>query len=123
MKAENRRATGSRYEEQAAVFLQKKGLVIRERNFRCPLGEIDIIAQEEEIFVFCEVKYRRDERAGAPEEAVDSRKQSTICKTAAWYLKQRGLPADISCRFDVVAIQGVGSSCRLRWIRNAFGGW
>ena len=123
MKEDNKRAVGSRYEERAAVFLEEKGLVIRERNFRCPVGEIDIIAQEEGTYVFCEVKYRRDERAGAPEEAVDARKQRTICRTAAWYLRQRGLPEEISCRFDVVALQGAGSSCRLRWIRDAFGGW
>ena len=123
MRTGNKRAVGSLYEDQAAAFLEKNGLVIRERNFRCPLGEIDIIAQEKETCVFCEVKYRRDESAGAPEEAVDARKQRTICKTAVWYLRQRGLPQDIPSRFDVIAIRGVGSSCRLRWIRNAFGGW
>ena len=69
---------GSRYEQEAAAFLSKKGLAIREQNFRCRAGEIDLIASQEGTLVFCEVKYRYDGSAGDPAAAVDYRKQQTI---------------------------------------------
>ena len=74
------------------------------RNYRCHTGEIDLIAKDGETLVFVEVKYRRGNRAGRPEEAVDFRKQKKISQTAAWYLKEKGLSLDTPCRFDVVAI-------------------
>jgi putative endonuclease len=119
----NKRKLGGCYEEKAAAFLTEKGLVIEERNYRCPLGEIDLIARDGPVFIFCEVKYRRDRRAGDPAEAVDGHKQQVIFRVASWYMRQRGLAEDTPCRFDVVAITGEEDSCRLRWVQNAFGGW
>ena len=62
----NRRETGSRYEKQAAVFLEQKGYEILEMNFRCRRGEIDLVARDGEYLVFVEVKYRADLRCGRP---------------------------------------------------------
>lgn len=123
MARKNMRAVGSRYEERTAAFLAEKGLVILERNYRCRLGEIDIIAKDGPVYVFCEVKYRRDGAAGDGAEAVDGRKQQRIFLTAACYLKERGLAQDTPCRFDVAAVSGAGDSCRIRWVRDAFGGF
>ena len=74
----NLRTVGSRYEQEAAAFLTKKGLDIVELNYRCRMGEIDIVARDGETVVFCEVKYRYDHAAGDPAAAVDFRKQQKI---------------------------------------------
>lgn len=100
----NKRQTGQEQENRAAVYLTERGYKILERNYRCRMGEIDLIAFHQGYLVFVEVKYRRGNRAGRPEEAVDFRKQKKISQTATWYLKEKGLSLDTPCRFDVVAI-------------------
>ena len=98
---QNRRQIGTEEEALAAEFLEGRGYRIVERNFRCRLGEIDLIARDGSVLVFIEVKYR---------------KQQKICKTADYYRMLRRIPDNQSCRFDVVAIQGR----EIRVIRNAF---
>ena len=119
----NQRTVGSRYEQEAAAFLTKKGLTIVAQNYRCRAGEIDLIAREGQTLVFCEVKYRYDGGAGDPAAAVDYRKQQTIFRVAQWYLQAKHLPEDTPCRFDVVAMTGVGEELQIRWIPDAFGSW
>ncbi len=113
----NKRSLGGAYEETAARYLEEKGLTILERNYRCPAGEIDLIARDGKYYVFIEVKYRAGESAGDPLEAVDFRKQRTISKVARDYLIRRVKTTDVPCRFDVVGFRGPGRIC---WIRNAF---
>ncbi len=120
---QNKRAIGSRYEQEAAAFLQNQGLQILEKNYRCRLGEIDLIAREGHTLVFCEVKYRYDLGAGDPAEAVDSRKQQTIYRVAQWYMKQHRWPVDTPCRFDVVTVTGTGEKNEIRWLPDSFGSW
>ena len=115
----NRRAIGGRFEEKAAAFLQEKGLDLLARNYRCRLGEIDLIAREGDTLVFVEVKYRKTAEFGFPEAAVDPAKQRRIRRVAQWYLAAQGLPEETACRFDVVALEGGGA---LRHYRDAFGG-
>ncbi|WP_434311698.1 YraN family protein [Hominifimenecus sp. rT4P-3] len=115
----NQREVGGRFEEQAAAYLQEQGIQILERNFRCRIGEIDLVAKEGEYFLFVEVKYRGSSRFGRPEEAVNPRKQKKICQVAQAYLQRHGLPEETYCRFDVVAVDGRG---QLTYFRNAFGG-
>lgn len=103
---ENRRRLGAAYEERAAEYLQNHGYQILERNFRCKIGEIDLIARDAEVLVFLEVKYRRSGRYGGPAEAVTPAKQRTICRVADFYRMSRQIPESQSCRFDVVAILG-----------------
>ena len=119
----NQRTVGSRYEQEAAAFLMTQGLVILEQNFRCRAGEIDIIVRDGQTLVFCEVKYRYDSGAGDPAAAVDGRKQQTIFRVAQWYMQKCRLPEDTPCRFDVVAMTGVGDGLQIRWIPDAFGSW
>ena len=76
---QNRRQIGTEEEALAAVFLKAQGYEILEQNFRCRLGEIDIIARDGSALVFIEVKYRRNAAYGTPAEAVNLRKQQKIC--------------------------------------------
>ena len=90
-------------EERAARFLKKRRYKIVERNYRCRLGEIDIVARWRETLVFVEVKTRRDEEDIPPQYSVNRRKQLQIIRTARVYLKEHYLSAE-KCRFDVIAI-------------------
>ena len=113
---QNNRAVGTAYEQIAGRFLEKKGFQILEYNYRCRAGEIDLIARDGRYLVFVEVKYRSDEKAGDPSEAVNWYKQKKICQTASWYLRQKRIPEDMPCRFDVVSILG----SEIYHIKNAF---
>ena len=71
----NKRKTGAKYEKQAADYLERQGVEILARNYRNRKGEIDLIGRDSEYTVFFEVKYRRDNSKGTPEEAVHYGKQ------------------------------------------------
>lgn len=101
----NNRQIGTRYEQAAGAYLESLGYRVVEYNYRCRLGEIDIIARDGEYLVFCEVKYRTDESKGMPAEAVDVRKQRIISKCALYYITSHGL-SYLPCRFDVIGILG-----------------
>ena len=101
---ENKRAIGSRYEQRAIAYLEENGYKIITSNYHCKKGEIDIIAEDGEYLVFCEVKYRTNEGSGNPLEAVNIKKQKTISKCALYYLMEQGIMDDVSCRFDVIGI-------------------
>lgn len=118
----NKRQEGSRYEARAAAYLENAGYHIIERNYRRKTGEIDLIAAGEGCFVFVEVKYRKDEALGAPEEAVSALKQQRIRRTAAWFLNEHRLSPETVCRFDVIAVEGAEGET-VRHIKNAFGGF
>jgi putative endonuclease len=94
---------GRRGEELAARALEAKGYTIVERNWRCPAGEIDVIAQQDDTLVFVEVKTRQGDRFGTPEEAVNRRKQERLLTAAQVYLAEYEL-ADVAWRIDVIAI-------------------
>ena len=113
----NRRRTGSAYERAAGFYLEQLGYEIQQYNYRCRCGEIDIIAKDGETLVFCEVKYRSDGAMGNPLEAVDSKKQRTIFRSAFCYLAERGLE-EAPCRFDVIGIEGT----KITQVKNAFFG-
>ena len=93
---------GNRGENAAALYLQRLGYKILIRNFRCDLGEIDIIAREGRTLVFVEVKTRLYDDP-TPEEQVNATKQHQITKAAKWYLSRYGIPQP-PARFDGVAV-------------------
>lgn len=95
---------GRQGEQIAADFLQEQGYVICARNFRAPVGEIDIIARRGEVLAFVEVKTRRGNRYGTPAQAVNFHKQKKIIQTASWFLRQKHLEDKCFCRFDVVEV-------------------
>ena len=113
----NKRATGTRYEELACAYLKDHGLFVLQKNFRCRIGEIDIVAREGDTLVFVEVKYRSSSSLGHPEEAVSYYKQQKIIRTAQFYLCRYGISDNVPCRFDILAIEGE----TIRHIKNAFG--
>ena len=112
----NKREVGSDREKAAVKYLIQQGYKIRQTNYSCRTGEIDIVAEEDGYLCFIEVKYRADDSNGFPEDAVDARKAKKITRTALVYMTQNGLPENIPCRFDVVAMLGD----RITLIRNAF---
>lgn len=93
---------GAAGEILAARFLRKKGYVICSSNFRCRLGEIDIIASDRTYLIFAEVKTRREDARYLPREAVTLAKQRKLLQTAAVYLSR--FPTDLQPRFDVVEV-------------------
>lgn len=112
----NKRNIGSRYEQRAAQYLEEQGYQILERNYRCRLGEIDLVARDGNYLVFVEVKYRMDERAGYGLESVDVKKQRRIVRAASWYLCEKHIREGQPCRFDVVSFFGE----ELTLIKDAF---
>ncbi|HWP98462.1 MAG TPA: YraN family protein [Syntrophomonadaceae bacterium] len=111
--------TGKFGEDLAAAFLRKKGYRIRERNYRTPYGEIDIICQNHQSLIFIEVKTRKTETYGAPYEAVNKKKIDHLKKAASLYLQSLDRPfADI--RFDVVSILLQEKGNRIEHIVAAF---
>ena len=100
----NKRVTGADNEQRATEYLIDNGYSILERNFRNKTGEIDIIAQNDNLIVFVEVKYR------------SSKKQQIIRQVAMYYLTTRYKSCDIPCRFDVIGIDGTD----ITHIKNAF---
>ena len=103
---ENLRAKGTSYEAQAAEELRRRGYEILEMNFRCRIGEVDIIARDKEYLVFVEVKFRKSAKRGMPVEAVGYAKQRKISSVAGYYMMSHGMLENTSVRFDVVAILG-----------------
>lgn len=113
----NKRQVGADFENIAAEYLEKKGYRILARNYRNPHGEIDLIACDKDVVVFCEIKYRATGRYGDPLEAVDVRKQRRISKVALYYTANSKAPKNVFYRFDVIGIYG---DDRIEHIENAF---
>lgn len=103
-KSTNKRAIGTKYEEKAISYLIDMGYRIIQRNYRCKLGEIDIIAAYNSYLIFIEVKYRYSNKNGSPLEAVTSAKQRIICKVADYYRLTHRIEEETPCRFDVIGI-------------------
>jgi putative endonuclease len=110
---------GRRGERAAEKYLRRSGYRIVARNFRAAGAEIDIVAMEGETLVFVEVKTRRSRDAGAPEEAVDERKQKQI-RRAAEMFAARYRAEDVTMRFDIVAVDASGERLEIELLRNAF---
>jgi len=111
---------GERGEAAAAAFLERNGMTVVERNWRCSAGEIDIVALDDKTIVLVEVKTRRTARKGSPEEAVTPAKQRRYSKLGAAYLQSAGV-TDVQLRFDVVTLLVVAEDrALLRHHRAAF---
>jgi len=108
-------------ENVASKYLKDKGYKIKERNYRTFLGEIDIICEYKGNIIFVEVKTRRSDKFGYPEEAINFIKQRKIIKNALCYLSKYHL-WEKNCCFDVIliSISNHKDIKRIKHIRNAF---
>jgi len=111
--------SGNEGEELASRHLQRMGFQIIEMNFRFGHGEIDIIARDGDVLVFCEVKTRKTDEYGDPAYAITPRKQQQIRKIAQGYLYEHEIKEHL-CRFDVVTIQFKNGAAQVEYYRNAF---
>ncbi len=108
---------GAGAEDMAADFLEKRGLTIIARNYRCRLGEIDLVARDGSTTVFVEVRRRATRAFGGAAASITPTKRLKLLKAAHHYMSRlRALP---ECRFDALLIEG--EPPRIEWIRNAFG--
>ena len=94
---------GERGEITACEFLKRHGYKLLEKNYKCKLGEIDVIARRQGRLAFIEVKTRTSDQFGVPQEAVNPKKREKIFKIAQWYLKEKKLEKS-PLAFDVVAV-------------------
>jgi putative endonuclease len=116
----SRQWLGKSGEQSVAKYLQKKGYKILIQNYRCKLGEIDIIARDGSVLVFIEVKTRSGLNYGSPAAAVNARKQKQISRAAQCYLAEHNL-FDSPARFDVVSVLCDNSNHHsIDHINNAF---
>lgn len=106
---------GADKERLACDYLQRLGLELLTRNYRCRRGEIDLVMRERGTLVFVEVRFRRSDRFGTAAETVDAHKQRRLAAAAAHYLEHH--PTSLPCRFDVIALGGDGG---IDWIKDAF---
>jgi putative endonuclease len=97
---------GRRGEDLAAEWYVQRGFAVLERNWRCPIGEIDLIARRRGLVVFCEVKARRSAAFGVPALAVGPAKQQRLRRLAAVWLGHHRRGRGVEVRFDVVAVTG-----------------
>ena len=108
---------GADAEAMAATFLEARGLTIVTRNYRCRLGEIDLIAREGSTTVFVEVRRRASRAFGGAAASITTAKRMKLLKAARHYMSR--LTRVPQCRFDALLIEG--DPPRIEWIRNAFG--
>ena len=115
-----RRDTGVLGEKLARDFLDRNGYHILETNYRCPQGEIDIIARQGDFLVFVEVRTKTSRRFGSPEESITEAKMAKLRAVATHYGQSHdNLPP--SWRIDVVAVEldRSGRASRIELIENA----
>jgi len=115
----NRKAIGDIAEQRACEYLQRQGLKLLRRNFRCRGGEIDLIMQHGDSLVFIEVRYRRHTAFGRAAETVSSLKQNRIIRCAQFYIN-RFQCWNSAARFDVVSLEGDRNQLQIDWIADAF---
>jgi putative endonuclease len=114
-----RQELGKLGEEVAVLELERRGYEILARRYRTRHGEIDIVARDGAATVFVEVKVRATADFGTAAEAVTVWKQRRLGAMASDYLARNG-GADGPCRFDVVAIDGLGDAMRVVVYQDAF---
>ncbi len=115
----NRKEIGRHTESLACAYLERRGLQLLIRNFRCRRGEVDLVMRDGDSLVFVEVRYRRQTNFGHAAETVSRSKQSRIIACASYYMSvyhSWNKPA----RFDVVSIEGRPDNLTIDWLADAF---
>ena len=109
---------GQSGEKAAAAYLAGQGYNIVHRNYRYKRAEIDLIAQKEKLLVFVEVKTRKSDRYGFPEEAVNQKKTDLFLLAADHYIDQTNWQHDV--RFDIISVTGNENNWHIHHIEDAF---
>lgn len=123
-------SAGAAYEDAASELLGRAGLKVLQRNFRCKMGEIDIVCEDGSQLVFVEVRARNNRRYGSAAASVTRAKQRKLIRAAQFFLlRHKGLGTR-PCRFDVVAFgpqtqerqngQANTHQNEVQWVKNAF---
>jgi putative endonuclease len=113
--------SGQRAEELAAQFLHQQGLTILARNYRCRVGELDVIARDGAVLVVAEVRTRASDAYGGAAASVDRRKQQRLIRATKRLLQQQRDLAQLPVRFDVVIVHTPrAADPSFEWIRHAF---
>lgn len=108
---------GNAAEDRACVYLCEQGLELVLRNYRCKLGEVDLIMLDKKSLVFVEVRYRKQGDFGNGLESISRHKQSKLIRTATFYLQANRLTDKIACRFDAISL---ADDNKIVWIKDAF---
>ena len=108
-------ARGNAAEQQALDYLLNQGLLFIEKNYRCQLGELDLIMRDGQTLVIVEVRFRQSNQFGGAAASITTKKQARIIAATEHYIMTH--PLDCPIRFDVVAITGDNAP---DWIKNAF---
>ena len=109
---------GREGEDAAACYLQQNGYSILHRNWRYRSLELDIVAEKDGLLIVAEVKTRRTETYGQPEDAVTDRKIRRIVTATDHYLKK--FKIDLPVRFDVICVVGAEPAFHIKHIAEAF---
>ncbi len=111
---------GAQAEQIAERFLQKRGLSILDRNFRCKGGEIDLVAEDHGTVAFIEVRLRSHAGYGGAATSITSTKQQRILRAAGFWFKTKGRPyLARPCRFDAVLLDSL-AEMHCEWLPDAF---
>lgn len=113
----NTRVIGSLQEDLAISYLKENGFEILERNFKCKIGEIDVIAKKDNVIRFIEIKYRKDNIAGGAFYAINNKKLVKISKIASFYIMIHNL-TDSMFSIDALLIE----DDNITYLENVFGG-
>jgi putative endonuclease len=119
MSDHGKQVLGKEGERVAEQYLKNKGYKLVERNYRCSVGELDLIVLDRRVVVFVEVKTRTGQGFGSPLEAVEFRKQKKMIQAAQYFLSEKKLHQR-DARFDVVGISWPGREPVVEHIENAF---
>jgi putative endonuclease len=109
-------AGGAQAEDQSLRFLLEHGLKLKQRNYACRLGEIDLILLDGKTVVFVEVRMRSSRSFGGAAESINARKRARLLAAARHYLSHQLVTPQ--CRFDAVLIEHDGAP---KWIKDALG--
>jgi len=113
-------SVGRKAENLALDHLKAAGLEEIATNFRCRMGEVDLVMKDGDCVVFAEVRFRNQNRFASAAGSVDHHKQRKIIRTAAAFLGRHAQYSGCAVRFDVVGLDQSGDQTSLTWIRDAF---
>ena len=115
---------GSAAENAAEIFLRQKGCKTLQRNFRCRMGEIDLVVRDGDCLVFAEVRFRRPGQHGNGAESITHAKRQKLIRSAGYYLSTKKISSHQVCRFDVLSVSQSKAAGNqqydIDWIRSAF---